>query len=490
MTSVRHAVQRLRGADERDALIEQLRETMIGTAAALANTLEARDDYTGGHAREIAELAVSLGRRLGVADDELDELRFGAIFHDIGKIAVPDEILRKPEPLTPNERALMERHTVVGAEILEPIPTLGSVRALVRHSHERWDGTGYPDGLAGESIPLGSRVIAVVDAWHAMVTDRPYRDALPDEAAELELRANSGSQFDPVVVDAFLDGARPHGSRLTARAPVRRPVRIALAADRHRPAAARAAAPLGPVDRTRPPAPLERDPHDLLALGEHHARPRPASSSSDAPPRADPGVEEGAVADRVADPGDDRLVEQRLADLRARRPPRAAGGPRPRGRSPAASGSGPSRARRGSLRSRDSETIRRIWPPVCAATPRPGGEHQPGLAERRRAVGCDPPAAVHAEVAVDGAGRRRSGRAGACRAPRRARARAPGASPARRVNRRARVRRVGQARSRGRRAPSRAAGRCGGSCRPRHRYADATSRRGWRLKPASISASS
>jgi putative nucleotidyltransferase with HDIG domain len=177
---------------------------MVGTAAALANALEARDDYTAGHAREIAELAAAVGTRLGMSDDELDELRFGAIFHDIGKIAVPDEVLRKPEPLTEDERGLMERHTIVGAEILEPIPGLGDVRDLVRHSHERWDGTGYPDGLKGDLIPLGSRVISVVDAWHAMVTDRPYREAMGEPDAKGELRANAGLQFDPVVVEAFL----------------------------------------------------------------------------------------------------------------------------------------------------------------------------------------------------------------------------------------------------------------------------------------------
>ncbi len=214
MTSAGHALKRLWGEAERERLIAQLRETMIGTAAALANTLEARDDYTGGHAREIAELAVALGERLGLAGDELEELRFGAIFHDIGKIAVPDEVLRKPAALTAAEWRLMERHTVVGAEILEPIPSLGDVRDLVRHSHERWDGEGYPDGLAGERIPLGSRVIAVVDAWHAMVTDRPYRDAMSAGDADRELRAHAGSQFDPSVVDAFLaarsaDGAGP-----------------------------------------------------------------------------------------------------------------------------------------------------------------------------------------------------------------------------------------------------------------------------------------
>jgi HD-GYP domain-containing protein (c-di-GMP phosphodiesterase class II) len=204
MTSAGHALERLWAQQERERLIAELRETMIGTATALANTLEARDDYTGGHARQIADLAVVLGRRLGINGERLEDLRFGAIFHDIGKIAVPDEILRKPEPLTPDEARLMEQHTIVGAEILAPIPSLANARELVLRSHERWDGQGYPDGLASDQIPLGARVIAVVDAWDAMVSDRPYRDALTLDIARAELEAGAGSQFDPNVVRAFL----------------------------------------------------------------------------------------------------------------------------------------------------------------------------------------------------------------------------------------------------------------------------------------------
>jgi HD-GYP domain-containing protein (c-di-GMP phosphodiesterase class II) len=143
----------------------------------------------------------------------LEDLRFGAIFHDIGKIAVPDEILRKPEPLTPDEARLMEQHTIVGAEILAPIPSLANARELVLRSHERWDGQGYPDGLASDQIPLGARVIAVVDAWDAMVSDRPYRDALTLDIARAELEAGAGSQFDPNVVRAFLALARSAAPR-------------------------------------------------------------------------------------------------------------------------------------------------------------------------------------------------------------------------------------------------------------------------------------
>jgi len=204
MRSVSLAFQRLWGEEERERLISELRETMVGTAAALATALDERDDYTGGHARDIAELAVALAERLGVEPQDLDDIRFGAIFHDIGKIAVPDEILKKPGALTDAERKIMQRHTVVGARILEPIAALDRVRPLVLHSHEQWDGGGYPDGLLGAGIPLGSRIIAVVDAWHAMTSDRVYRRPLTPEEAREELRINAGTQFDPEVVKAFL----------------------------------------------------------------------------------------------------------------------------------------------------------------------------------------------------------------------------------------------------------------------------------------------
>ena len=204
MVGASHAFQRMWGEEERERLIDELRETMVGTAAALATALDERDDYTGNHARDIAKLAVALGERLGVDPGSLDDLRFGAIFHDIGKIAVPDEILRKPAALTASEREVMERHTQAGARILEPISALDHVRPLVLHSHERWDGNGYPAGLKGEAIPLGARIIAVVDAWHAMTTDRAYQRAISTAEAREELRRNAGTQFDPAMVEAFL----------------------------------------------------------------------------------------------------------------------------------------------------------------------------------------------------------------------------------------------------------------------------------------------
>ena len=161
----------------------------------------------------MAELAVAVGRRLGLAGKELEDLRYGAIFHDVGKIAIPDAILNKPVPLDDEERALIQQHTVFGEQILAPAPFLSQVREIVRHAHERWDGSGYPDGLSGEQIPLGSRIVFVVDAYHEMASDRTYRATMSRADALSELRANAGTQFDPRVVEVFVaaleDGPLP-----------------------------------------------------------------------------------------------------------------------------------------------------------------------------------------------------------------------------------------------------------------------------------------
>jgi diguanylate cyclase (GGDEF)-like protein len=193
------------GAALRSAsLYEQLERAYLGTAKALVAALEAKDAYTAEHARSIVEQCEAVGTRLGLDDAALRDLRFAAVFHDIGKIAVPEAILSKPGPLTPDERAIMERHTIAGEQILAPVEFLAGVRVLVRHEHERWDGAGYPDKLAGEAIPLGSRIILACDALHAMTSDRPYRSALSPEAAVAELRRHSGTQFDPRVIEALL----------------------------------------------------------------------------------------------------------------------------------------------------------------------------------------------------------------------------------------------------------------------------------------------
>jgi diguanylate cyclase (GGDEF)-like protein len=193
------------GAALRSAtLYEQLERAYMGTAEALAAALEAKDSHTALHARSIVRTAESVGLALGLGGQALRDLRYGAAFHDIGKIAVPEPILNKPGPLTDEERAQVERHVLVGEQILAPIEFLSGVRPLVRHGHEHWDGGGYPDHLAGDRIPLGSRIILACDALDAMTSNRPYRAAMPEAEARRELRRFAGTQFDPEIVATLL----------------------------------------------------------------------------------------------------------------------------------------------------------------------------------------------------------------------------------------------------------------------------------------------
>ena len=184
---------------------QQLRESYITTVRALANAVEARDAYTGKHAERVAAYGLEVARAMGsrLADDP--EIEFGFLLHDIGKVAVPDAILYKPEPLTEAERTLMERHTIIGFEILRDVDFLGEAREVVRSHHERWDGDGYPDRLAGEQIPLAARVFAVADAFDALTSDRPYRAAASFHDARQVIADAAGTQFDPTVADAFND---------------------------------------------------------------------------------------------------------------------------------------------------------------------------------------------------------------------------------------------------------------------------------------------
>jgi diguanylate cyclase (GGDEF)-like protein len=182
----------------------ELERAYLSTIEALANALEAKDEYTSDHARALAEMTIAVGEEMGLADLRLKWLEMGALFHDIGKIGVPSEIIRKPAPLTAPERTLMNLHPEIGAEILAPVPFLQPIRPIVRACHERWDGGGYPDGLQGDGIPLEARIIFVCDAYHAMTTDRPYRAALTEDEAVRRLELASGTQFDPHVVEAFV----------------------------------------------------------------------------------------------------------------------------------------------------------------------------------------------------------------------------------------------------------------------------------------------
>ena len=162
-----------------------------------------RDHWLEGHAAEVAELALELGRCLGLASHELLELELAARLHDVGKRAVPESILSKPYPLSTAEWSLMRRHPEWGSGMLADVPGLEAVADAVHAHHERWDGSGYPLGVRGERIPLASRIVAVCDAFSAMTTDRPYRAARAESEALDELRRCAGSQFDPAIVDAF-----------------------------------------------------------------------------------------------------------------------------------------------------------------------------------------------------------------------------------------------------------------------------------------------
>jgi diguanylate cyclase (GGDEF)-like protein len=169
----------------------------------LLATLSARSPDLGRHTTGVAELTDAVGRRLGLPEEDLIAIRQAADLHDIGKMGIPDAILQKPGPLTPEEWAFMHQHTIIGERIVSVAPALVRVGQLIRSSHERFDGAGYPDRLAGEEIPIGSRVIAVCDAYEAIVSDRPYRAARTPEEALAELRRCAGEQFDPAVVAAF-----------------------------------------------------------------------------------------------------------------------------------------------------------------------------------------------------------------------------------------------------------------------------------------------
>jgi diguanylate cyclase (GGDEF)-like protein len=191
---------------------QTLTDSYGAVVTALTSVLDVRDEYTAEHSAETACLAVEVGRRMGLDDAEVCTVEQVAVLHDIGKLGVPTNILKSPRSLTDEEWAVIREHPVIGERILASIPFLADVAKAVRHEHERWDGAGYPDALSGDAIPLPSRIVFACDAWHAMVSDRPYRGALSVEAALRELRENAGSQFDPEVVSCLIEAlGQPQG---------------------------------------------------------------------------------------------------------------------------------------------------------------------------------------------------------------------------------------------------------------------------------------
>lgn len=181
------------------------RDLYLKTITALTSAIDAKDTYTRNHSRNVARYAVVLGERLGLSSEELLNINYGAILHDIGKIGIPEVILNKPGRLGTDEFQLIKTHPTIGVNILAPIDFLGEAIDVVRHHHERYDGNGYPYGLKGESIPYAARIVGIADAWDAMTSHRSYRHALTVEAAVRELQDGSGGQFDPVMVNVFID---------------------------------------------------------------------------------------------------------------------------------------------------------------------------------------------------------------------------------------------------------------------------------------------
>jgi putative nucleotidyltransferase with HDIG domain len=197
---------------ENKRLIEAMERGYLETIRSLASAIDAKDPYTRGHAERVARLSVEIGRELGLSADDLAALEYAGILHDVGKIGIPDRILAKTEGLTPDEMALVRDHPRIGAEIVGGVEFLASAVPAIRSHHERWDGGGYPERLAGEAIPLTARIVSAADTWDACTSDRPYQRALDVTDAERVLARLRGAQLDPAVHDALVAVLRRSGA--------------------------------------------------------------------------------------------------------------------------------------------------------------------------------------------------------------------------------------------------------------------------------------
>ncbi len=191
-------------AIENARLYEKLEQSYLSMIVTLSGVVEARDLYTDKHMKDISEYSVEIARKFKLSDNDIENIRKAALLHDLGKICVPDNILMKADRLSEEELDIIKKHPSDGAKIIESVAPIREAREIIRHHHEYFDGSGYPDGLRGEKIPLGARIVAVADAFGAMTTDRPYRNALSVDEALKELKKFSGIQFDPQVVEIFI----------------------------------------------------------------------------------------------------------------------------------------------------------------------------------------------------------------------------------------------------------------------------------------------
>ena len=196
--------QALRYAEDVRTLYQQLQRGIYQSLLGLANALEAKDVYTRGHSERVGASSRRLALALGLPDPAAEIVARAGLLHDIGKIGVPETVLRKAGPLTPEEWALMRRHPLIGAQIVAPFEFFTAGATVIRHHHERVDGSGYPDGLAGEAIPIGARIVAVADVYDALTSDRPYRQAMSNADARAFLRTQAGLGLDDEMVDAFI----------------------------------------------------------------------------------------------------------------------------------------------------------------------------------------------------------------------------------------------------------------------------------------------
>jgi response regulator RpfG family c-di-GMP phosphodiesterase len=210
--TVRRALEAFELKESNDMLVRdlqyalaQLEELSTGAIRALADALDAKCDYTAGHSLRVSRIAVMIGKGMGLPEDHLKDLELAGILHDIGKIGVPESILWKPAKLSDEEHEIMSKHPVTSAQIIGELKGMARTREYVLHHHEYWNGSGYPDHLKGEAIPIGARIILVSDAYDAMTTDRPYRKSIGHDAAIAELSKQAGTQFDPAIVKVLLD---------------------------------------------------------------------------------------------------------------------------------------------------------------------------------------------------------------------------------------------------------------------------------------------